>query len=109
MYIVRNNIIPFEGYQAINICGILFVRKGVELDEIDLNHEEIHSKQIFEMLIVFFYLWFVIEWLIRFFFSKDRFTHKAYRHIWFEQEAYKHQDDLDYLKNRKHFAWLIAR
>ena len=26
---IRNNIIPFKGYKAINICGILFIRKEV--------------------------------------------------------------------------------
>nr|DAF32802.1 MAG TPA: hypothetical protein [Caudoviricetes sp.] len=33
-------------------------------------------------------------------------THTAYRSICFEREAYKNQEDLEYSKKRKHFAWL---
>ena len=42
MKIVRNNIIPFPGYKAVNIFGILFVRKNANIKPEDLNHEEIH-------------------------------------------------------------------
>lgn len=107
MYIVRNDIIPFKGFKAINICGILFIRSNVKLSAIDLNHEKIHSKQIFEMLIIFYYLWYVFEWLFRFLFTKDRFTKRAYRNISFEQEAYVNQEDLNYIEwRRKSYAWL---
>lgn len=105
MYIVRNKLIPFPGYKAINICGILFVRGKANMKDTDINHEAIHSKQIFEMLIILYYIWYLIEWLIRVFFSKDRFTHQAYKNISFEQEAYNNQNNLDYLKQRKHYAW----
>lgn len=101
--IIRNKIIPFQGYKMINICGIIFVRSKLVTD-IDLNHEEIHSRQIFEMLIVFFYLWYIIEWLIRLVMYLD--TNKAYRSISFEREAYANQDDLNYLKKRKLFTWI---
>jgi hypothetical protein len=30
----------------------------------------------------------------------------AYRDISFEQEAYYHEEDMEYLKNRKHHAWI---
>lgn len=30
----------------------------------------------------------------------------AYRDISFEQEAYYHEEDMKYLKNRKHYAWI---
>ena len=105
MYIVRNKLIPFPGYKAINICGILFVRSKAKMKDTDINHEAIHSKQIFEMLIILYYIWYLVEWLIRVLFSKDRFTHQAYKNISFEQEAYNNQDNLDYLKQRKHYAW----
>lgn len=101
--IIRNKIIPFPGYKMINICGIIFVRSKLVTD-IDLNHEEIHSRQIFEMLIVFFYLWYIIEWLIRLVMYLD--TNKAYKSISFEREAYAKQDDLNYLKKRKLFTWI---
>ena len=32
------------------------------------------------------------------------FSHKAYRNISFEKEAYNNEKDLNYIKNRKIFA-----
>lgn len=104
MKIIRNNIIPFKGYKAMNLFGILFVREDAKLTDVDLNHEAIHSAQFKELLWIFYYPIYLIEWLIRVLFSKDRLTHKAYRNISFEQEAYKNEDNLDYLKTRKLFA-----
>ena len=95
MIIIRNNIIPFPGYKCINICGILFARKNAVLDDVTINHESIHSKQIFEMLIIFFYIWYGIEWFIRLF--KEGNGHSAYRKIAFEQEAYTFENNKSYL------------
>ena len=67
MKIIRNNIIPFSGYKAMNLFGVLFVRGNAKIDDITLNHEKIHTAQIKEMLYVFFYVWYAIEWLIRLF------------------------------------------
>ena len=53
MKIVRNNIIPFKGYKAMNLFGVLFVRGNARIDDINLNHEKIHTAQIKEMLYVF--------------------------------------------------------
>ena len=95
MKIVRNNIIPFKGYKAITIWPFIFVRKECSFDEVDLNHENIHGKQQLELLIIFFYLIYLVEWII-----------KGYRNISFEREAYGNEDNLNYLKTRKHYAWL---
>lgn len=46
-------------------------------------HELIHWRQQKEMLCIFFYLWYGVEWFIKLFFFKN-----AYYHISFEQEAY---------------------
>lgn len=56
MKVIYNNIIPFKGYKAINLLGLVFVRKGAKFTEVDYNHEHIHSKQMAEMLWIFFYL-----------------------------------------------------
>lgn len=50
MKVIYNNIIPFKGYKAINLLGLVFVRKGAKFTEVDYNHEHIHSKQMAEML-----------------------------------------------------------
>ena len=101
MRVVYNNIIPFKGFKAINICTFLFVRKGVRLSDKLLNHERIHTAQMKEMLFIGFYIWYFVEWLVRLFGKGN-----AYRNISFEQEAYDNDDDLTYLDNRKPFEWL---
>lgn len=101
MRIIYNDIIPFKGFLAINICGLLFVRKGCKVTDRTLNHEEIHTHQMQEMCYIFFYIWYLIEWLVRLFLPGN-----AYRQISFEQEAYANEWDPNYLVNRKHFNWL---
>lgn len=103
MKIIRNKYIPFEGFKAINLFGILFVRGNARIDDQTLRHEEIHTYQMKEMCYIFFYLWYVIEWLTRLIRLRD--SKKAYRNISFEKEAYGNQTDLNYEKNRKLFSW----
>ena len=98
--VIVNDIIPFKGYKAINLFGIIFARE--KLNEIDINHERIHTRQMIELLFIFFYIWYGIEYLIRLFTSRN-----PYRSILFEQEAYKHENDLDYLNRRSHYSWLF--
>ena len=100
MKIVRTSILPFQGYSAINLLGILFVHPGVYLSNELMNHERIHSAQQREMLFIFFYLFYVAEWLVRL-----PMRGNAYRNISFEREAYDNQRDLDYLQHRRHYAW----
>lgn len=69
-----------------------------------LNHERIHHRQQIELLWVFFFLWYGIEYLIRLLQYKNRFI--AYQNISFEREAYACATDLEYLKNRKIWAFV---
>ena len=102
MKIIYNNIIPFKGFLAINICGILFVREEYKsaLDDEAINHERIHTAQMKELLYVGFYLLYVLEWFVRLFMKGS-----AYRNLRFEREAYEHENDLSYLDNRKPYSW----
>lgn len=107
MVFVENPLIPFKGYKLINLCGIIFCHKGESeaITETDANHERIHTEQQKEMLVIFFYLWYLFEWLVLWInFYGD--SHKAYRQVGFEEEAYMGERNLDYIKNRKHYAWL---
>lgn len=52
---------------------------------------------------IIFYIIYFFEWLWRVLFTKDRVSHKAYRNISFEQEAYKNEMNLLYLDTRNHF------
>ena len=100
--IILNNLIPFRGFKAINLIGIVFVRKEYEnqITLRDINHEDIHTAQMRELLFIFFYVIYFFEWLIRLMGPSGT----AYRNISFEREAYNHEDDLRYLDKRKHFA-----
>lgn len=109
MKVIVNNIIPFPGYIAINIFGLIFVRKDYwdtmseDRKAVTLNHESIHTRQIWECLFLFFYPLYFIEWLIRVITPPWK---TAYRDISFEQEAYAHEKDLDYLKEeRRPYNW----
>lgn len=105
MIIIRNKFIPFGGYKAINIFGILFVKKNVNIDNITINHKKIYTRQIIELLFIFFYIWYGIEFLIRYIINKKT----AYKNIFFEKEAYFNEKDLDYLNRRKPYSWLIKK
>lgn len=104
MKIIENRYIPLKRFLAINLFGCVFVKKGVKLSRQMLNHEYIHTMQQVEMCFVFFYLWYVMEWLVRLLLYRDAM--RAYRSVLFEREAYRHQHDDDYRFHRKHFAWL---
>lgn len=101
MKIIRNNIIPFKGFAAVNLFGILFVRKDTVLTPVMMNHEHIHTAQMKETAYVFFYLWYIIEWLVRLTMKGN-----AYRNISFEREAYSNQKNIAYLSQRKRYTWL---
>ena len=97
----RNKIIPFNGFKAINIFGVLFVRERANIDVKTINHEEIHTAQMKEMLYIFFYLWYIVEWIVRLFYKGN-----AYKNISLEKEAYSNESDMFYLSNRKKYSWM---
>lgn len=101
MKIIHNRLIPFRKYDAINICGLLFCRKGVTITADLIQHERIHTAQMLELFVVGFYLWYVVEWLVRL-----PLPGRAYTHIAFEREAYEHMQDPNYLLYRRRFAWM---
>lgn len=114
MKIIRNSIIPFKGFAAINLFGVVFVRKEIrpqhnisiyDWDKM-FNHELIHTAQMKELLYLPFYLLYSIEWLIRLAIYRD--AREAYRNISFEREAYDKQAYFDYIiyDERKPYAFL---
>lgn len=101
---IVNRFIPFGRFTAINLFGLIFVRSGKAFTDTDLHHEHIHTRQLLEMLVLPFYIWYVMEWFLRL--LKTHNLIRAYRAISFEREAYDHQDDEDYLQRRRPYAWL---
>lgn len=99
MKVIYNRFIPFRGFKCINLFGILFVRQGSVMTQLDYNHEAIHTAQMKELLYLPFYLLYVLEWLCRLIQLRD--SGKAYRAISHEREAYANQSNPDYLTERK--------
>lgn len=83
-------------------CWLLTAPKAV-VSDVDMNHEKIHAAQMKELLYIPFYIWYVVEWIVRLFQYRD--THEAYKNISFEREAYVHEETKDYMKNRPIFNW----
>lgn len=100
MKIIHNRLLPFRKYDAINICGVLFCRKGVTISTELIQHERIHTAQMLELFVVGFYLWYLIEWLVRL-----PLPGRAYTNISFEREAYAYMHDPNYLLHRPRYAW----
>ncbi len=88
-------------YYAICLFGFILSKRP--LNPTELNHEQIHVAQQKELLFLPFFIWYVAEWLVLYIKYRDWMT--AYYNIRFEKEAYNHQDDLQYLKNRKHYCY----
>lgn len=99
-------LIP-KGYVAITLYPFIFLKNQNDRDNKTLiNHERIHLQQQIELLIIPFYLWYIIHFLINYFKYKN--WEKAYRNIIFEKEAYNNENDLNYLKKRKRYAFITS-
>ncbi len=104
IFIVSKYLTP-KGYQGMTFYPFIFMRDQKEKkDSVFVNHESIHLKQQLELLIVLFFIWYVLEFLVRWAQFKD--FDLAYRNICFEREAYSNQSNNSYLKTRKPFAFL---
>lgn len=76
----------------------------LKTDRCFINHEKIHLRQQLELLVLFFYVWYAIEFFVRYLACRDGML--AYRNISFEREAYRREHDLTYLKNRPFWAFI---
>lgn len=92
---------PFGKFVAINMFARLYVKdkhnrkiyyfirtpyRYVTL----IQHERSHTKQQNDLLGIFFYIWYVIEWFIKLFTEG-----KAYREVCFEREARANERKVD--------------
>jgi hypothetical protein len=103
--IIYNRILPFPGFSAINLFGIIFARREFKpLSPQTVNHERIHTRQMIETLFVGFYLIYIVNFIALLLVKRNRM--EAYRNIAFEKEAYYFQHHNNYLENRKCFYWM---
>ena len=80
-----------------------FIISREKMSEDTLRHETIHIAQQKELFVLFFYILYGWDYLRGYLKYGDK--QKAYFQIRFEQEAYEHMYDEEYLKKRKRFAW----
>ncbi len=94
----------FNTYIAITISPFIFINKDYQGDAVLVNHEKIHMKQQIELFWLPFFIWYFVEFLIRFSYYKN--WHTAYVNISFEREARDNEIDFNYLENRKRYSFL---
>ena len=104
LLIVSKYLIP-NGFRGMTIFPFVILRDraGVNIPVL-MNHEKIHLRQQLELLILPFFIWYVLEYVIRLVQFGNR--HLAYRNISFEREAYQNESDLKYLQSRPFWAFV---
>ena len=106
---IENSKIPviLSKFAPINIgaitLGPVVLSRG-KISDITRNHETIHFQQYLETAFIGFLILYVVYFLRAA--AKYGFTRESYLKIKFEQEAHKHDLDLEYLKKRRRYAWL---
>lgn len=127
MKLIKNKYMPFKGFKAIMLFGILFY-KGRDPNQTTLNHEYIHYKQFQEittalavpliflaaivnwwiliLVPIIYYVLYLIEYLIKLVIYRNNII--AYKNISFEREAYayQHLNYKDCNNVRVSFRWL---
>ncbi len=101
-FLIRFANLPANGMA---IFPFIIVKNKVFANNLILiNHEKIHLRQQLELLILPFYIAYLFHYVINLMVYKSHY--QAYVNIVFEREAYLHEEDLNYLKKRKTFAWI---
>jgi hypothetical protein len=105
MILIVSKYLTPNGFRSITVYPFVFIKfKESKIDLVLVNHEKIHLRQQLELLIIPFFIWYGIEFLIRF--SQFKNWKIAYKNISFEREAYENEKDLGYL-NRRSFLSLF--
>ncbi|MFC5410043.1 hypothetical protein ACFPMF_12035 [Larkinella bovis] len=99
MIVVR---VPFLWVSGMALFPFVLVRTK-QPDAVLLHHERIHLRQQLELGIVPFYLWYLLEYLLRRWQYGDHYT--AYRNISFEREAFENEAHLTYWKTRRWYGF----
>ena len=98
-------VVPKLKVDGMALFPFIFVKtSSLKNDRILIRHETIHLYQEVELLILPFYILYLINYLANTFVHKER--NAAYLNIVFEREAYANECNINYLKQRKLWAWL---
>ena len=105
MIVLVNRWLIRKKFNGVTLWPFILVRsKELKFDPIFINHEKIHIRQQLELLVIFFYIWYGLEFLVRLIQYRNRY--QAYRNISFEREAYENEKDFNYLKTRKFWGFI---
>lgn len=104
MILVSKFMVP-KGYEGLALFPFVIVKHAyLKANKAFVNHERIHLRQQLELLVLPFFVWYLLEFMLRFVYYGN--WHKAYRNISFEREAYANEHNLDYLKKRPFLGFL---
>lgn len=104
MILISKYLIP-NGYSGITIFPFVVLKYNrLKSDLVLINHEKIHLRQQAELLLLPFYVFYVLEFLCRLLQYKN--WNLAYKNVSFEREAYRNENNFDYLKSRQFWYFL---
>ena len=106
--IIKNSKLVIKGFLGLTLYPfILLAPKAEKLSKdqyrVLINHEKIHLAQQKELLVIFFYIAYLLNYLINLVRYRSKF--EAYINIVFEKEANKHERNDNYLETRKSFNY----
>jgi hypothetical protein len=99
MFLIVSKILIPKGFRGLTIFPFVLVRYRLDKSNlVFINHERIHLRQQLELFILPFYLWYMLEFFVRWIQYKNKDL--AYRNICFEREAYANESNFSYLEKR---------
>lgn len=105
MILVCQKLLKNTKINGITLFPFILLKRWEDKDDaVLINHEKIHLRQQLELLVIFFYLWYVVEYYYHYLKLHDSYA--AYRRISFEREAYAMEHHLYYLKKRPFWNFL---
>jgi len=105
MVIAAPSLLKNTKISAITLFPFILLQNPADRANIILlTHEKIHLRQQAELLVIFFYIWYVTEYGIRLLKTRNRYL--AYKSISFEREAYANEHNLSYRTDRSFWAFL---
>ena len=105
MLLVVNKYLLRKRFVGITLWPFIIMKRAeLKTDSVFINHERIHLRQQQEMVVLPFFVWYLVEYLIKLVYYRDRDI--AYRNISFEREAYQQENNLDYFKKRSFWSFV---
>ena len=105
MILIVSRTLLLGNFKGLSLWPFVIVKSAeLKKDKLLIHHEKIHLRQQIEMLVLLFYVWYLLEFGIRFLISGN--FKLAYRTISFEREAYACENNKDYLAERPFWAFL---